>query len=136
MKKLFLFAIFALLCVGFLAALGEAEGKSPPGVEIGYYDLQPLAPVVSVEVEKPVVIVLVEVDSPTLNGVKIYEVDIYAIHKTEAETVRRHDRRFWSIYVKEVKSLYAYGHLLYEAAGSIESALSTICKGAFKTEYG
>ena len=133
MKTLFL---FAFLFVGFMVTLEEAEGKSPPGLEQGYYDLQPLAPVVSVQVEKPVGIVLVEVDSPTLNGVKIYEVDIYTIYKTEVAVVRRHDRRLWSIYVKEVKSLYAYGHLLYEATGSIESALSTICKGAFKTEYG
>ena len=135
MKKFILFAVFGLLCVGFLAALGEAEGKSPPGVEIGYYDLQPLAPAVSVK--KPVVIVLVEVDSPTLNGVKTYEADIYTIHKTEAAVVRRHDRRLWSIYAKEVKSLYAYGHLLYEAKGQ-ESACGQLVKNVqvFKTEYG
>ena len=124
MKKLILFAVFALLFVGFIAALGEAEGKSPPGVEMGYYDLQLPAPAVSAEVEKSVCLVGIEATS------------IYAIHKTEAAVVRRHNRRIWSIYAKEVKSLYTYGHLLYEAKGQ-ESACGQLVDNerAFKTEY-
>ena len=128
MKKFILFAVFALLFVGFLAALGEAEGKSPPGVETGYYDLQSLAPGVSVEVEKPVSI---EIIRPAITG------QLYAIHKTEAAVVRRHDRRLWSIYAKEVKSLYAYGHLLYERRSSLKNACGQLLKKGqvFKTEY-
>ncbi len=143
MKKSILFVVFALLFVGFLAALGEAEGKSPPGVEMGYYDLQLLDPGVSVEVENTVDIVLVdivlvEVDIPTLNGMNVYEVNIYTIHKTEAAVVRRHDRRLWSIYTKDVKSLYAYGHLLYETKARESKSERTISKSmqVFKTEYG
>ena len=134
MKKFILFAVFALLFVGFLAALGEAEGKSPPGVEVGYYDLQLLAPVVSVEVEKPAVIALVEVNRLTFNGLEIYE--IVTIYKTEGVRLRRLDLRLWSNSDKEVKSLYGYNCLEHETTGAKENILSNICKGAFKTEYG
>ena len=68
------------------------------------------------------------------------ETTIYTIYsKTEATVVRRHDRRFWSIYAKEVKSLYGYACLEYEAKdqereGTYERL--AINRRVFKTEYG
>ena len=124
MKKFILFAVFALLFVGFVVALGEAEGKSPPGVEIEAQAVSIQAPVYSVSIE-------------TIRSVSVGQ--LYTIHKTEAAVVRRHDWRLWSIYAKEVKSLYAYGHLLYETkvqeSGSACEQLA-INSRAFKTEYG
>ena len=130
MKKLLLFMFFSLLFFAVGVNVGENEGKSPPGVEMGYYDLQPLAPGVSVEMEKPVCLISFETTIPVDIGLQFY--------KTEAAVVRRHDRRLWSIYAKEIKSLYAYGHLLYEAKDQESKSVRTTRenKRAFKTEYG
>lgn len=125
MKNFILFALFAFLFVGFVVALGEAEGKSPPGTE---NETQ------AVSIQAPASLASVETISPVNVG-QLYA-KITKIHKTEAAVVRRHDRRLWFIYAKEVKSLYGYACLEYETIGAIANARSTANRPVFKTEYG
>ncbi len=118
MKNLLILALFSLLFLS--VSPGELQDKAPPGVDVLSYS-----------------------QGDALS------VEIFAtndMNKTEAVAVRRHDRRaeklaLTSKFEPRPKSLWLYGHLLYETKdqeSETTNRLDAIEQNrlVFKTEYG